>query len=90
VDARREVCTGRATGDMRFGNPNPLPLDFWGAPCYNNRVSKKQMEPRVKTRIRRSHLGIRYDLYFGERYCATAYKASEIENIIASLNLEQH
>ena len=48
------------------------------------------MEPCVKTRIRRSHLGIRYDIYFGERYCATAYKASEIETIIASLNLEQN
>lgn len=74
---------------MKFGNPNPLPLDFWGAPCHTNRVIKKQMAPRVKTKIRRSHLGIRYDIYVGERYCGTAYKASEIEPLIASLKLEQ-
>ena len=44
----------------------------------------------VKTKIRRSHLGIRYDVYIGERYCGTAYKASEIEPLITSLKLEQN
>ena len=44
----------------------------------------------VKTKIRRSHLGIRYDVYFGERYCGTAYKASEIETLISSLKLESN
>ena len=46
--------------------------------------------PPVKTKIRRSHLGIRYDVYIGERYCGTAYKASEIEPLITSLKLEQN
>lgn len=48
------------------------------------------MVASLKTKIRRSHLGIRYDVYIGERYCGTAYKASEIETLIHSLNLEQN
>jgi hypothetical protein len=55
---------------------------------YNNRVSKKQMRPLVQTKIRRSHLGIRYDLYVNGCYRATAYTASEIEPLIAQLNLD--
>jgi hypothetical protein len=45
------------------------------------------MRPLVQTKIRRSHLGIRYDLYVNGQYRATAYTASEIEPLIAQLNL---
>ena len=54
---------------------------------YNNRVSKKPMSSLVQTKIRRSHLGIRYDLYVNGCYRATAYTAAEIEPLIAKLNL---
>jgi hypothetical protein len=55
---------------------------------YNNKVNKKPMESLVKTKIRRSHLGIRYDLYVNGQYRATAYTAAEIEPLIAQLNLD--
>lgn len=51
---------------------------------------EKTVTTPVKTKIRRSHLGIRYDIYVGERYCGTAYKASEIEPLITSLKLESN
>jgi hypothetical protein len=36
----------------------------------------------VQTKIRRTHLGIRYDLYVNDQYRATAYTAKEIEPLI--------
>jgi hypothetical protein len=44
----------------------------------------------IKTKIRRSHLGIRYDIYADGAYRATAYTAKEIETLISSLKLEQN
>lgn len=39
-------------------------------------------EPQVTTRIRRTHLGIRYDLFVDGAYSATAYTAKEIEPLV--------
>jgi hypothetical protein len=41
--------------------------------------------PVIKTQIRRSHLGNRYDIYINGAYRATAYKAREIEPLIEQL-----
>jgi hypothetical protein len=43
------------------------------------------MEPVIQTRVRRSHLGNRYDIYINGQYRGTAYKAREIEPLIAQL-----
>ena len=43
----------------------------------------------VATKIRRSHLGIRYDIYVNGQYRVTAYKANEIEPLIAKLNVNE-
>jgi hypothetical protein len=40
---------------------------------------------RIQTKIRRTHLGPRYDIYVNGIYSATAYMAREIEPIIAHL-----
>ena len=42
-------------------------------------------DPQILTKIRRSHLGIRYDLYINGCYRATAYTATEIEPLIEKL-----
>ncbi len=42
----------------------------------------------IKTKVRRTHLGIRYDVYVNNQYRVTAYCAREIEPLIASLNLK--
>jgi hypothetical protein len=39
----------------------------------------------IKTKIRRSHLGNRYDVYIDGQYRGTAYKAREIEPLIEQL-----
>jgi hypothetical protein len=39
----------------------------------------------IKTKVRRTHLGIRYDIYVNEIYSATAYSAREIEPIVDAL-----
>ena len=39
----------------------------------------------ITTKIRRSHLGIRYDIYADGAYRATAYTAAEIEPLIAQI-----
>lgn len=39
----------------------------------------------IKTKIRRSHLGIRYDIYVNGCYRVTAYTAKEIEPLIADI-----
>ena len=36
----------------------------------------------IQTRIRRTHLGIRYDIYVNYQYRATAQTAKEIEPLI--------
>ena len=36
----------------------------------------------IQTKIRRTHLGIRYDIYVNEQYRATAQTAKEIEPLI--------
>jgi hypothetical protein len=56
--------------------------------CYITGVIEKDMRTPVQTKIRRSHLGIRYDLYVNGCYRATAYTASEIEPLIQSLKLD--
>lgn len=43
----------------------------------------------VKTKIRRSWLGNRYDIYVNNQYRVTAYSASEIEPLIQKLNLNE-
>ena len=52
-------------------------------PFYNDFSSNKDMD--IKTKIRRSHLGIRYDIYADGAYRATAYTAAEIEPLIARI-----
>ena len=44
-----------------------------------------EKDPLVQTRVRRSHLGVRYDLYIDGAYRATAYTAREIEPILEKL-----
>lgn len=39
----------------------------------------------IKTRIRRTHLGIRYDVYLDETYSASAHNAKELAEIIEHL-----
>ena len=39
----------------------------------------------IKTRVRRTHLGPRYDIYVNGRYAATAQTAREIEPILTVL-----
>ena len=39
----------------------------------------------IKTKVRRTHLGIRYDVYVDGIYSATAYTARELEPMIQSL-----
>ena len=39
----------------------------------------------IKTRIRRTHLGIHYDVYLDETYSATAHSAKELAKIIEYL-----
>jgi hypothetical protein len=39
----------------------------------------------IKTKVRRTHLGNRYDIYVNGVYSATAYTAREIEPIIETL-----
>jgi hypothetical protein len=39
----------------------------------------------IKTKVRRTHLGIRYDIYLSGTYMATAYSAREIEPLIARI-----
>ena len=56
--------------------------------CYITRVVKKAMRTLLQTKIRRSHLGVRYDIYVDGNYRGTAYKASEIEPLIQSLKLD--
>jgi hypothetical protein len=46
------------------------------------------MRTLLQTKIRRSHLGIRYDIYVDGNYRGTAYTASEIEPLIQSLKLD--
>ena len=56
--------------------------------CYITGVIERDMRTLLQTKIRRSHLGIRYDIYVDGNYRATAYKASEIEPLIQSLKLD--
>jgi hypothetical protein len=39
----------------------------------------------IKTKVRQTHLGPRYDIYVDGVYSATAYAAREIEPLIAAL-----
>ena len=39
----------------------------------------------IKTKVRRTHLGTRYDIYLNGTYSATAYASREIEPIIDAL-----
>ena len=39
----------------------------------------------IKTKVRRSHLGIRYDLYVDGHYRGTAQTAVEIEPLISKI-----
>lgn len=39
----------------------------------------------IKTKVRRTYLGIRYDIYVNGVYSATAYSAREIEPMISEL-----
>jgi hypothetical protein len=47
--------------------------------------NERMADPIIKTQIRRSHLGNRYDVYINGAYRATAYKAREIEPLIEQL-----
>jgi hypothetical protein len=47
------------------------------------------MQDVVKTKIRRSHLGLRYDLYVNGCYRATAYAADEIETLLEKLKINE-
>lgn len=42
----------------------------------------------AQIRLRRTHLGNRYDIYTGEAYRATAQNAAEINPILQKLNLQ--
>ena len=42
----------------------------------------------LKTKIRRTHLGLRYDVYVNGQYRVTADTAKEIETLIAKYNLD--
>jgi hypothetical protein len=42
-------------------------------------------EPLIQTKLRRTHLGVRYDLYINGTYRATAYTAREIEPALEKL-----
>jgi len=43
------------------------------------------MEPVIQTRVRRTHLGVRYDIYVNGSYRGTAQTAKEIEPLIAKI-----
>ena len=50
---------------------------------------ERNVTDQVITKIRRSHLGIRYDIYVNGCYRGTAYTATEIEPLIAKLNINE-
>lgn len=50
---------------------------------------EKSVTDQVITKIRRSHLGIRYDIYVNGCYRVTAYAAAEIEPLISKLNVNE-
>jgi hypothetical protein len=43
------------------------------------------METVLQTRVRRTHLGIRYDIYVNGSYRGTAQTAKEIEPLISKI-----
>ena len=47
--------------------------------------SSIQRSMLIQTRIRRTHLGIRYDIYVNGNYRATAQTAKEIEPLLARI-----
>ena len=44
-----------------------------------------EKDPLIQTRVRRTHLGVRYDLYINGAYRWTCYTAREIEPILEKL-----
>ena len=42
-------------------------------------------DPLVQTKLRRTHLGVRYDLYINGQYRWTCYAAREIEPVLEKL-----
>ena len=57
------------------------PLSKTGKTRYNYNM-------KITTKVRRTHLGPRYDIYVDGVYSATAYTAREIEPIIQNLELK--
>lgn len=55
-----------------------LTLSVGVVSCYSSNME-------IKTKVRRTHLGPRYDLYLNGRYAATAQTALEIEPILQHL-----
>lgn len=55
-----------------------LTLSVGAVSCYSSNM-------QIKTKVRRTHLGPRYDIYLDGRYAATAQSAHEIEPILTQL-----
>lgn len=56
-----------------------------GFEVYLIQFSQRRMETVLQTRVRRTHLGIRYDIYVNGSYRGTAQTAKEIEPLISKI-----
>jgi hypothetical protein len=55
---------------------------------HNKGMENETPLQTAQIRLRRTHLGNRYDIYTGEAYRATAQTAAEINPILQKLNLQ--
>jgi hypothetical protein len=68
---------------MPEGGYPPTPGRF--APLSKTGKTSYSYNMEITTKVRRTHLGPRYDIYVDGVYSATAYTAREIEPIIEYL-----